>query len=218
MSKVTWAMDMHLPFFMRDGGLFTDLNAYVGKEYGNGLANLKKYCEALAPKKYNGYVVKTAERPMTYYLAIRQVVDIQNISQFFTSNLPKALAETEKAEAKMTGIPSAFFWTYDTIALKTDMAVAIPLDKQVKAANDSLQIIGLGGKALLIEYLGDFAKTGEAHMAMDEYMAEKKLQMVPPLIEEYMTDPAKEPDTAKWLTRIIYFVTAKVDSTAVGQK
>jgi hypothetical protein len=70
----------------------------------------------------------------------------------------------------------------------------------------------------LIEYLGDYAKTGEAHSAMDEYMAEKKLQSIPPVMEEYVTDPVEEPDTAKWLTRILYFVTAKVDSSALDKK
>jgi len=216
-TKITWALDMHLPFLMKAGGMFTDLNAYVGKDYENGLANLKKYCEALAPKKYNGYAVLPIERPISYYATIREVVDFQNISQFFADNIVKAKQATEKAGAKMTGHPSGFFWTYDTLALKTDMAAAIQLEKAIKTI-DSLDIISFGGKALMVEYLGDFAKTVEAHYALDEYMTEKKLQSIPPIIEEYVTDPSLEPDTAKWLTRIIYFVTAKVDSTALKQK
>lgn len=216
-TKISWGMDMHLPFLMRAGGMFTDLNTYVGKDYENGLANLKKYCEALNPKTYRGYKVLQTERPVTYYAAIRQMVDFQNIPQFFTDNFGKAIEASTKAGAEMSGHPSGFFWTYDTVALKTDMAAAIPLNKQVKPS-DEVQIISVGGKALLIEYLGDYAKTGEAHSAMDEYMAEKKLQSVPPVIEEYVTDPETEPDTAKWLTRILYFVTAKVDSSGVEKK
>ncbi len=214
LTKITWVMVMHLPFSMRMGGLFTDLNAFVGEDYETGLVNLKKYCEALAPKKYRGYVVRETERPVTFYAALREVVDFQDIPQFFADNFGKAIEESTKAGAKMTGFPSGLFWSYDTIAMNTDMAAAIPLDKQVKTAND-VQIISIGGKALLIEYLGDYALTGEAHGAMDDYMADKKLQYIPPAMEEYVTDPGQEPDTAKWLTRIIYFVTAKVDSSSV---
>jgi hypothetical protein len=50
-------------------------------------------------------------------------------------------------------------------------------------------------------------------MAMDEYMAERKLQQIPPILEEYLTDPTLEPDTSKWLTRIVYFVKPLEEST-----
>lgn len=210
-THVTWIMDMHLPFLMRAGGMLTDLNTYVGRDYENGLANLKKYCEALHPKRYRGFRVTELERPVAFYAAYRQVVDFQNIPQFFADNYPKLMAAAEKAGIKMTGNTYGFFWTYDTLAMKTDMAAAIPMEKQVKMG-DSIQVLSLSGKALQIDYLGDFAKTGEAHMAMDDYMAEKKLQYIPPVIEEYVTDPAKEPDTAKWLTRVIYFVEPKRDT------
>ncbi|MDO8365658.1 MAG: SRPBCC family protein [Saprospiraceae bacterium] len=213
-TKITWVLDMHLPFLMRAGGMLTDINAYVGKDYGNGLANLKKYCEALNPKEYRGYVVKETERPVTYYAGVREVVDLQNIPQFFGENFEKAILESEKAGAKMTGPPCGFFWSFDTVAMKTEMAAAIPLDKLVKTAND-VEIFSIGGKALLVEYFGDYALTSVAHGAIEEYMEEKKLQSIPPAMEEYITDPGQEPDTAKWLTRIIYFVTEKLDSSSI---
>jgi len=210
-TKITWVIDMHLPFGMRAGGMLTDLNTYVGKDYENGLANLKKYCEALNPKTYRGFKVLVAERPVAYYFAMREVVDLQNVPQFLESHFPRLIQASEKADAKMIGHPNGFFWSFDTVALKTDMAAAIQLEKQTKAT-DSIQVFSFSGKSLMIEYLGDYAKTGEAHLAMDEYMAEKKLQSIPPVMEEYVTDPVQEPDTAKWLTRIIYFVEPKRDS------
>lgn len=216
LTKVTWAIEMHLPFFMRAGGMLTDLNAYVGKDYGNGLANLKKYCEALSPIRYRGYPIKQMDRSPVFYAVVRDTVDFQNISQFFADNSAKTKLAAEKAGAKMVGRPSGLFWTYDTLGMKTDMAAAIPLDKQVKLG-DSLKIVSLGGRALVIDYLGDFAKTSDAHSALTDYMTEKKLQLVPPFMEEYVTDPAQEPDTAKWLTKIIYFVVPKIDSTAQGK-
>ncbi|MBC7776697.1 MAG: SRPBCC family protein, partial [Phycisphaerae bacterium] len=67
-TKVIWSMDMHVPFPWNAFSMLTDMNnSFVGKDFENGLANLKKYCEALAPKKYRGFAVLEAERPITYY-------------------------------------------------------------------------------------------------------------------------------------------------------
>lgn len=207
-TSVTWAMDMHVPFPWNAFAMLTDVNAFVGKDYEVGLANLKRYCEALAPKKYRGYEVKEADQPPTYYAAIRAEVEFQNIPAYFGENFVKAIQESAKAGAEMAGHPCGFFWTFDTVAMKTDMAAAIPLNKQVKTGNN-VQVLNLGGKAAIIEYFGDYALTAEAHSAMDEYLADKKLQYIPPVVEEYVTDPEQEPDTAKWLTRIIYYVAPK---------
>ncbi len=216
LTTITWVLDMHLPFLMRAGGMLTDINTYVGKDYENGLANLKKYCEALNPKKYRGFKVLEVERDTIQYAMIRQEVDFQDISTFFGTQIPIALEASNKAGATMKGLPTGLFWQYDTVAMKTDMAVAIPLEKPMKSIPE-LELLNLGGKALVVYFLGNFALTAEAHAALEDYMADKKLQSIPPVLEEYVTDPSLEPDTAKWLTRVIYFVTAKVDSTAMEQ-
>jgi effector-binding domain-containing protein len=218
MIKVIWSMDMHVPFPWNAFSMLTDMNnSFIGKDFENGLGHLKKYCETLAPGKYRGYKVKETELPMAYYTGVRQVVAFDSISWFLGENFPKAMEAAKNADGKMLGHPSRVYWTYDTLTLKTDMAAAIPLEKQVKSTPE-FTVTPLGGKALVIEYLGDYAKTQEAHGAMTDYMTAKKLQYVPPVIEEYVTDPVEEPDTAKWLTRIIYFVSEKVDSTAVKPK
>lgn len=219
-TTVIWAMDMYVPFPWNAFSMLTDMNnSFIGKDFANGLANLKKYCETLAPKKYRGYEVKEMELPATNYVTIRQVVDFQNIEPFLSEHFPQIEEAITKAGAKTSGYPSGFYWTYDTLTQKTDMAAAIqiPLDKPVKMGPE-VQIVSTGGKALVIDYLGDFAKSADAHGAMDDYMADKKLQYVPPVIEEYITNTTQEPDTAKWHMKVIYFITAKVDTVATDKK
>lgn len=212
-TKITWGMDLHLPFLMRAGGMFTDLNTFVGRDYATGLANLKKYCEALNPKEYNGFRVSITERPETWYAAMRDTVEFQHIQQYFAEKIPLLMEFIGKTDVKADSVLTGLFWLYDTVSMSTNMAVAYAIDKQIKPA-PGVEILKAGGTAIMIDFLGDFAKTAEAHLAVDEYMAERKLKQVPPVLEEYLTDPAKEPDTAKWLTRIVYFV--KPDSTANG--
>lgn len=215
-TKVTWAMDMHVAFPWNAFSMLTDVNAFVGKDFENGLINLKKVCENIAHPKYRGYEVAEAELPLKYYLGVRQVVAFPEVSAFFDENLPKLMEMLTAEKLTLTGAPVGLFWSYDEKAGQTDMAVAIPVAEEKKLSGVS--VFPAGGRALTIDYFGPYDKTGEAHYAMDDYMTEKNLRNIPPVIEEYITDPAAEPDTMKWLTKIIYFVEPESDSTAAKKK
>ena len=54
---------------------------------------------------------------------------------------------------------------------------------------------------LLTTKLGDWP---QAHLAMDKYIKANNLPTQTHVIEEYVTDPMHEKDTAKWLTNIYY--------------
>ena len=216
-TSVLWGMDMHVVFPWNAFAMLTDLNAFVGKDFESGLSNLKKVCEQIAHPKYRGFEVAETDIPLKYYLGKRQEVNFQDIPAFFEENLPRALGFAAEQELTLAGGPTGLFWVYDEKAGKTDMAAVIPVMESEKI--DSLQQFPIGGgRAIVIEYFGPHEKTGEAHFALDDYMAEKKLKYVPPVIEEYVTDPATEPDTAKWLTKIIYFVEPAPDSLQTERK
>jgi effector-binding domain-containing protein len=61
----------------------------------------------------------------------------------------------------------------------------------------------------LVEYYGNPEGTGAAHGAIESYCKQQGLVAGEPAIEEYVTDPASEPDTSKWLTRIYYPLVSK---------
>ncbi|MBK8192876.1 MAG: SRPBCC family protein [Lewinellaceae bacterium] len=62
-TNITWAMDMHVPFPWNAFAMLTDVNAFVGKDFENGLVNLKKVCEDIAHKIYRGHEVFEADLP-----------------------------------------------------------------------------------------------------------------------------------------------------------
>jgi hypothetical protein len=208
-TKVTWNMNMHVAFPWNGLAMLTDVNAFVGEDFENGLANLKKVCEQLAHPKYRGYEVAEEEIAPRYYLGIREEIDTADISAYIKENLPKLLQLA--ADEKLNLVDTFYSGLYWTWGARTDMAIAIPVPENVKL--DSAQTFPVTGKALMIEYFGPVSQAAEAHRAMEDYMAEKKLRNVPPVIEDYMTDVSDEPDTFKWLTKIIYFVEPKPDST-----
>ncbi|MFN0016238.1 MAG: SRPBCC family protein [Saprospiraceae bacterium] len=208
-TKVTWAFDMHIAFPWNGLAMFTDMDAGVGKDYEKGLENLKKVCEAIAHKKYRGYEVAVEDIPQRFYVGVRKTVPFQDMQTFFETTFGNAMASVEKNGATLSGAPAGLFWSYNEQAGSADMAAAMPVAADGKFGG-GMSVFPIGGsQALVISYYGSYEKTGEAHYAMDEYMAEKNLQSIPPVIEEYITDPGKEPDTSKWLTRVVYFTEPK---------
>jgi effector-binding domain-containing protein len=87
-----------------------------------------------------------------------------------------------------------------------DLAAAIPVspDMEVDDLGDFERIEVPAGKALPIEYYGAYEQIGGAHEAMHKYMSEGGIEIGTPVIEEYVTDPEREPDTSKWLNNIYY--------------
>ncbi len=210
-TKVTWTLDPVLPFPVNVWAMFTNVNEAMGKDYDRGLGNLQKHLDAILHPKYRGFEIVETKRPLQFYVGTRAVVDTAKAQAFYATNLPKALEALKKAELKPSSAPSGLYWTW---ANTSDMAAAIAIDKEQKF--DSLEVFRLdSSRALVINYLGAYGGMGEAHMAMEDYMKKFNLENIPPAIEEYVTDPATEPDTTKWLTKVIYMVKPKVDAASM---
>lgn len=207
---VTWGMDMHPPFPLNGFMMFTDVDKAIGKDYENGLANLKRVSEEKAHKTYKGYAIDMAETsPLQYFLGVRKTVSFAEVPAFMAENMPKLIKHIKENNGEIAGASSGLFWNYDESAGTTDMAAAIPIKKAVKTASGFEIFTVGGGQKLTINYFGDYSKSGAAHFAMDDYMAENELQSLAPVIEEYVTDPAMEKDTAKWLTKVMYYTEPK---------
>jgi effector-binding domain-containing protein len=116
------------------------------------------------------------------------------------------MAAIEKSGVQMAGAPSGLYFDWNMEKGPTDMAAAIAYTGTIKAPA-GLEVISLpAAKSLTIDYLGYYDQIGSAHEAMEKYIIEKNLEALTPAVEAYLTDPMTEPDTAKWLTRVMYFV------------
>lgn len=214
-TTVTWAIDPKLPFPSNVWAMFTDIDNAMGTDYAHGLGFLKRRCESMAHKKYHGYEVVEEDIPDTHYLSARKVVPFEEIGAYYAKFLPQLMGVVDTEKLTLMGSPSGLFWTYDKEKKETDMAAALPIKEAKKQAKDFEMYKIKGGKALIIDYLGDYAMMEDAHQAMEDYMAGNRLRNIPPVIEAYVTDPGAEPDTAKWVTKVIYFVEPMPDTAMV---
>lgn len=211
-TKVVWGFDMKMPFPFNALAMFTDLNKAFGPDYEKGLDNLQKRCEDFyTPKKYFGYeVVDSMVAPRFFASSERKIVAGTDIPVFLAKNYGALgqLFATHKLE--IDGMPIGFYWPYDSISTgKFDMAAAMAFKfkgKNPPALGPGMTVEEIGGRALTVNHFGIYEKTGDAHEAIKDYMVGHKLELMPPAIEEYLNDPMVEKDTAKWHTRVIYFV------------
>jgi effector-binding domain-containing protein len=219
-TKITWIFDMKIPFPWNGLAMLTDVNSFVGKDFERGLGNLKKLCENLAHKKYRGYEVLIEKVPESYFLGVRGTVAFDSMKLFFDSAFALVNGGIPANKLTVAGPPTNLYWMWDTLSKTTDMAVAMPVSAAVKKPVGGVVSYTLpaADSALVINFYGKYDSIGNAHYAMDDYMREKKLVNVPPVIETYITDPTKEPDTLKWLTRLIYFVKPASDTIPPAPK
>jgi effector-binding domain-containing protein/predicted transcriptional regulator with HTH domain len=159
----------------------------------------KRYREGI----YRGYKINEEAQEARYFIINRSEVKIENTKQFYTQNISALYQALLDAGINSSGMPCGLFFKWDEQKEIADMAAAIPVLSELYIRDTgSFQIPAR--RVLVIEYFGDSANSGVAHFAMNDYMADRGLLQDVPVIEEYVTDPSKEPDPAKWLTRIIY--------------
>ncbi len=133
------------------------------------------------------------------------MVKFQDMGNFFGTNFPAMSKAIEGAGGK-PGIPMGVYYKYDEEAMNADMAAAIPYEGAKVLAKGFSNLNLPAGKAYLIDYFGDYAKMKPAYDAMDAKLKELGKENPQMVVEEYVSDPMSEKDTAKWETRIYFFV------------
>jgi len=204
-TNLTWGMYSKTPFLGRAFMMFMNMDKMMGPDFEKGLANLKTLVEAnaAAPVAKNYEVKETQWAARTFY-GKKGSMGFDKLEAFFGENWPKLVEDAQKNKVEMTGAPSAIFFKWDDSTNVTECAAVIPVKNEAKIKGWE-KFPTPAGKVLHIEYYGAPNKSIDAHMAMDKYMSEKGLSQTM-VLEEYITDPGKEPDTTKWLTNIYYIL------------
>ena len=205
--KVSWGFtgEMSRPFNVM--GLFMNMDKSIGDEYNKGLNKLKVMSENQAA---NGggrmYEVHEVTMPAKTYVGKKEHLSVMKITNFFAENMPKIYADLTKAGYAPEGHPSGLYYSFDQAKMETDCAAVLPV-KGLKGKPTGWEVFEVkGGKAVEMDYYGDYKDIGNAHGQLQKYVAEKKYKQTSPVVEEYVTDPMSEKDPAKWLTKIYYFV------------
>ncbi|MBL4624231.1 MAG: SRPBCC family protein [Flavobacteriales bacterium] len=206
--EVIWGMNMDMG--MSPIGKFFGLlmDGMIGPDFETGLSSLKDLCENMpVPEEMPtaDYEIQEIEIENQTYVAIRAEVAMEDIAAYYGENLPIIYQKVAESGAEPT-IASGIYWKWDEETGMADMAAAVLANGEEISEIEGCENVIVSGKALMIAYYGAYEKVGPAHEAMDAYMEKEGLESNELVIENYITDPATEPDTSKWLTNIYYLV------------
>jgi len=202
-TKVAWGMYGKDKFPWNIPSLFMDIDAMVGKDYERGLELLKMKCED-EYRMISQYTIDEVGFPATMYAAVKEKISFDQIPGFYEQSFAKILAAVKSENAKTKGAPVGLYYIWDEQNMTTEMAAAIPVNKKVSVEDvEPIEVPAVN--AFKIDYYGAYEDIAPAYNALDLYFAMNNLTLRVPVVEEYVTDPQTEPDTAKWLTRVYFF-------------
>jgi effector-binding domain-containing protein/uncharacterized membrane protein len=208
-SEVTWTMSSDpTPFMFRGMMALMGMNKAVEKDFSEGLANLKALVEEQAanmPTSYGGYEVAMADYPGGFYAGVREQISMDQMTNFLGESYGKAMGAMAENGVEMAGMPCALYYSWDIANGTTDMAAVIPIPEATNLGEEVAIIELPQGKSATIDYYGAYEGIGAAHEAMDEFFAASGHTPALPAMEIYVTDPTTEPDTSKWLSKVVYF-------------
>jgi len=205
-TKATWGFNSEMPRPWNVMHLFIG-DKMMNDEFDKGLGKLKDLTEKEAAGGAGKiYTINEITTEPKTYVGIKKNLAFDKISPFFAETVPMVIADVKKAKLQPSEPMSGLYFTFDQKTMMTDVAVAIPVSGAKGKYGKSETYTTKGGKTLEVDFYGDYKNLGTAHMQIHNYIAEKKLKMNAPVLEEYITDPMNEKDPNKWLTKIYYFV------------
>lgn len=210
-SRVSWGIEdgSDSPFLMRGFLLLMEGNAR--KMFEDGLESLEIAAQAAPPLSDE---LEELEIHGITYMALRRQMTIDStnsMAAFFQDAYGKIGAYLGPRMANV-GAPVSLTWTWDEEAGTTDMAAAIPLAPAPDPGQPNETIATSAGNMhvydtmLVFDYYGPYEGVKSAYTEMMSWLAAQGKEMIPPSVEQYVTDPGTEPDPAKWLTKVyVYF-------------
>lgn len=206
-TTVTWNFNLSTPRPWNIFNLFYSLDKQMGEDFEKGLEALKITIEnAYGTSGTKQYEVLTMDFPSTTFATIRQQVKWSDIGPFYSQHLPIIYDAALKADAS-PGTPSGLFYSWDEKKQLTDMAAALPVKTGIQFGNSIIKTENIpASKAVYVNYYGAYEKASNAFESINSYIQKNKLKQKYPVIQQYITDPVTEKDTAKWLTKIVFLI------------
>lgn len=205
-TQVTWGFTGELSFFERFYGLF--MEGMVASSFETGLGNIKYLVESQDNQLVELPVNRVSKDSITY-LSVTETISMTDMaelgSELFARNYGRILSYLgKKAASLITGPPFAIYHEWNEETRQTTIEFAIPVNTELPGEDDIKKRILSASQGLEIDYRGPYSLTGQAHVQIEEYAKNNDVELGSFGIEFYVSDPAVEPDTSKWLTKVYY--------------
>ena len=134
-------------------------------------------------------------------IGIRSVVPLDRMQTFFSESYGRLFEEIGREHIRVTGMP---FGRYRGMPSETvDVEAGVPVAKAPASHADVVVGELPATEAVEAVHVGPYDKLEETYDEMIAWMREHSLTPSDEMWEFYLTDPADEPDPAKWETKVV---------------
>jgi effector-binding domain-containing protein len=205
-TTVKWFDKGDFSFLSRPFMLFMNLDEKIGPDFERGLERIDSVSQELSKAKE--LVIIETLFPSNNYVAIRHKTTMTEAMNpdFYATNFQQLGMYVGETNSKLSGMPSAIYYSWNEVDSTTEIALAFPLENLTQVTKQGYELISLKEqKAVLARSYGSYEDTYKAHIKMEEYVKEKGLK-IGLTIEEYANDPASVSHPSEILTNIYYLI------------
>lgn len=210
-TKVLWTADMEFPFFQRWVGMVMD--GALGPQLEGGLANIDSVASAAGEPAAADYGFEEVEldEVMVYYVSMDEV-PMADISTKMGEGFGALIGWLGEDAANMEYPMCEYtFWDEENGVCAFRTMVSVETDKA--ASPPVMEGTLIGGRYMKGVHMGAYEDMLGIYLAGSWHIADMGWELVGGPVEQYITDPAMEPDTSKWITNIFWPIAEEGDNT-----
>lgn len=199
-TKVTWGVEIADMGYPMGRYIAAMMPGMMKPFFSQGLDKLKEVTEAMPDPP----VLQLTQMPEMTVISVLDSCGWADIEMKMGVMWGELMQYSKAAKADITGYPLSRYFKWDEVNQFTVFENSLPVNKELPGKGRvSYQVIPATQAVLGVHY-GAYDKTYDLYMALDEFVAEFGLETNGGPVEEYVTDPMAEPDTAKWQTNIYF--------------
>jgi effector-binding domain-containing protein len=146
--------------------------------------------------------IRIIECPQQPTAAVRDQVPMTELTDFFSRAFEQTMALLQAQGLHPVGAPFGKYYGQpsDTVDVEAGFPVATAITPSGVVVAGTLP----GGRAVSAVHVGPYDTMTSTYAKIEDYFAEHDLTPGPVMWECYLTDPAAEPDPARWQTEICW--------------
>jgi effector-binding domain-containing protein len=146
--------------------------------------------------------IERIERSRQPIVGLHEVVPMSNLSEFFGRAFAAAVAELARQGTAPMGPPVALY--NGTFGESADVTAGFPV-RTPAAPEGGLVLAALpGGEVVQTVHVGPYDELAATYGELSGWIAERGLTPADQMWEEYLVGPDREPDPARWRTRVAF--------------
>jgi effector-binding domain-containing protein len=144
-------------------------------------------------------IVELPPRPAAVVTA---EVPLDGLTDFFGGAFSTVMAAVAEQALAPAGPPFAYYPAAPTDVVQ--VTAGFPVTGTVSEAGEVRPFTLPGGRAVVAMHVGPYDALEATYHEMLGWVSEQGLVPAEGMWEEYLSDPGQEPDSAKWLTRVVW--------------